>query len=141
MKTTALTGMVVVMVLGAFAALPSLAQTGPGYGQVRGAAQAGQSVAPMGGMAGMHGGRGGMHGMRGGMGGRGVPAAGAGLMIPEERAAHQEKMRNVKTIDECRQVQAEQHSAMEARAKEKGVALPALRGNPCDTMKARGLVR
>lgn len=146
MKTTALTGMAIVAVLGVLAALPVLAQTGPGYG--RGMALAGQSV-PVGGQMGMHGGHGGMQGSRHGMGqgmtpgmGTGKMAGrGAGLMTAEERTAHQQKMQQVKTVDECRKVQAEEHTAMETRARDKGVTLPMPRQNPCDNMKARGLIQ
>ena len=64
---------------------------------------------------------------------------GQALMTPEERTAMQAKMRAVKTYDECKLLQAEQHKTLEARAKEKGVTLPAPRQNSCDRMKARGL--
>jgi len=148
MKTTALTGMAIVAVLGALLAVPVLAQTGPGYG--RGMGMAGQS-APAGGQMGMHGGHGGMQGSQHGMGqaqgmsqsmGAGKMAGrGAGLMTAEERTAHQQKMHQVKTVDECRKLQAEQHTAMEARAKEKGISLPTPHHNPCDSMKARGLIQ
>lgn len=63
------------------------------------------------------------------------------LMSAEERAAHQAKMRAVKTYDECKQLQAEQHTAMEARAKEKGVTLNSPGRNGCDVAKARGLIQ
>jgi hypothetical protein len=67
--------------------------------------------------------------------------AGWSLMTAEERTANQTKMRAVKTYDECKALQAENHTAMEARAKEKGVALPAPRQNGCDVMKARGFIK
>ncbi|MDP1733286.1 MAG: hypothetical protein Q8L44_02845 [Sulfuritalea sp.] len=63
------------------------------------------------------------------------------LMSAEERTAHSGKMRGAKTYDECKAVQAEHHKAMEARAKEKGVTLPAPRNNGCDRMKARGFYK
>lgn len=63
------------------------------------------------------------------------------LMSPEERSAFQIRMREVKTYDECKQVQAEHRSAMEARAKEKGVTLTPPRAYACDNMKARGLIK
>ena len=63
------------------------------------------------------------------------------LMNAEERAVHGTKMRNVKTYDECKSLQTEHHQAMEARAKEKGVTLPAPRYNGCDRMKARGFFK
>lgn len=141
MKTTALTGMAIAAVLGALLALPVLAQTGPGYG--RGMGMAGQS-APAGSQMGGHGGmQGGRHGTGQGMAqGTGKMAGrGAGLMTAEERMAHQQKMHQVKTVDECRKLQVEQHTAMEARAKEKGITLPTPHQDPCDRMKARGLIQ
>ena len=67
--------------------------------------------------------------------------AGWSLMTQEERVAHREKMLSVKTYEECKAVQGEQHTLMEARAKEKGLTLPAPRYNGCDRMKARGLIK
>ena len=63
------------------------------------------------------------------------------LMSAEERTAHRDRMRGAKTYDECKAVQDEHHKAMEARAKEKGVTLPAPRFNGCDRMKARGFFK
>lgn len=63
------------------------------------------------------------------------------LMSAEERTAHSDKMRGAKTHDECKAVQEEHHKAMEVRAKEKGVTLPAPRSNGCDRMKARGFYK
>jgi len=67
--------------------------------------------------------------------------AGWSLMTAEERTANQTKMRTVKTYDECKALQDENHTTMEARAKEKGVTLPVPRKNGCDVMKARGLIK
>jgi hypothetical protein len=63
------------------------------------------------------------------------------LMSAEERTAHRDKMRAAKSYDECKAAQEEHHQAMEARAKEKGVTLPAPRYNGCDRMKARGFFK
>jgi hypothetical protein len=63
------------------------------------------------------------------------------LMTAEERTAHSGKMRGAKTYEECKAVQDEHHKAMEVRAKEKGVTLPAPRNNGCDRMKARGFYK
>jgi hypothetical protein len=63
------------------------------------------------------------------------------LMTAEERTANQTKMRAVKTYEECKMVQAEQHVAMQARAKEKNVTLNTPRQNACDRMKARGFIK
>lgn len=63
------------------------------------------------------------------------------LMTPAERTEFQTKMRAAKTYDECKAIQAEHHAVMEARAKEKGVTLPAPRNNACEQMKARGFIK
>ena len=139
-------------VLGAVLAWPVLAQPGPGGPSgpgVQGAAPCVNNCGP-----GMRGGKGpgtgpGMgqrgQGQGGGMG-SGMRfsqrnTAGWNLMTAEERNAHREKMMAVKSYDECKSVQVAQHSAMEARAKEKGVSLPQPRSNGCDRMKARGMFK
>jgi hypothetical protein len=63
------------------------------------------------------------------------------LMTPEERTEYQSKMRGMKTYDECKAYQDEHRKLMEQRAKDKGITLPAPRMNPCDRMKARGLIK
>jgi hypothetical protein len=64
------------------------------------------------------------------------------LMTPAERTEHQNKMRSFKTYDECKTYQEEHHKQMEARAKEKGVTLPAMGSRyGCDNMKARGYLK
>lgn len=62
------------------------------------------------------------------------------LMTPQERTEHQTKMRSFKTYDECKAYQAEHHQQMEARAKDKGVAMPPMGKGTygCDNMKAQG---
>ncbi|PIQ52026.1 MAG: hypothetical protein COW02_11660 [Comamonadaceae bacterium CG12_big_fil_rev_8_21_14_0_65_59_15] len=64
---------------------------------------------------------------------------GRSLLTPEERSANQAKMATVKTYEECKAVQAEQHAAMAARAAEKGMTLPAPQSRGCDMRKARGM--
>ena len=100
-----------------------------------GSALAAPVMAQMG--AGMGGGWGGGPGM---MANQNV-ARGWQLVTPEERTAQQIKMRAVKTYDECTAVQAEHRLTIEARAKEKGVNVLSPRGNPCDNLKARGLIQ
>ena len=63
------------------------------------------------------------------------------LMSQEERQAHQEKMRSMKTYEECKAYQDEHHSQMEARAKEQGKTLPVPRYSGCDRMKDRGFFK
>ena len=137
-----------VVVLGAALAAPAMAQMGQGMGGGWGGGPGMQGgAAGQGGWYGMGPGGGrGMSGMgRGGMG-RGMMAnqnvaRGWQFMTPEERTAQQVKMRAVKTYDECKAVQTEHRSTIEARAKEKGVNVFTPRGNPCDNLKARGLIQ
>lgn len=63
------------------------------------------------------------------------------LMTAEEQNAHRTKMLSMKSMDECQAYIAEHHAAMEARAKEKGTTLPALRSNSCNRMQARGMLK
>ena len=105
-----------------------LAQSGPGAGP-------GMGMGP--GMQGAGPGAGGMRGMRFDK----TNTPGWTLMTAEERTANQTKMRAVKTYEECKTVQAEQHAAMEARAKEKGITLNMPRQTACDRMKARGFIK
>ncbi|MBZ8139952.1 hypothetical protein CLD22_08590 [Rubrivivax gelatinosus] len=80
-------------------------------------------------------------GMGGGMGpggGRGAARWGQGvtpgwaLMTPEERTAHQTKMRSMTTRADCRAYVEQHHAEMAARATERGVAVPAMpRRDPC----------
>lgn len=125
-NTLTLKSVTLIALLGAALAAPVMAQTG--YG--------------MGGGPGMQNGAPGA-GMGPGAGGRGMRfnqnnTRGWTLMTPEERTAHQNKMRAAKTYDECKSVQADQHALMEERAKEKGETLPVPRQNGCDVMKSRG---
>lgn len=123
--TTVLKSISLVALLGAALALPVLAQPGPGMwgGMGLGMQNGGSGAGRMGPAT-------------RGMGGMG----GAALMTAEERTAMMTKMRAVKTYDECKLVQSEQHKTMDARAKEKGVTLPEPRQNRCDMMKSRGLI-
>jgi len=115
MKSTInLKSITLIALLGAALAAPVLAQPGPGMG-------------------GMGGG--------GGMRFNQNNTPGWSLMTPEERTEHQTKMRAVKTYDECKALQTEQHAAMEIRAKEQGVTLPVPRQNGCDRMKAKGFIK
>ena len=137
MKTSSvLKGLSLIALLAAALAAPVLAQPGPGMGMGAGAGMQNGGPGAGGPGAGGPGARG-MHGMRFNK----DNTAGWTLMTPEERTANQNKMRAVKTYDECKLLQTEQHKTMEARAKEKGVTLPTPRQNSCDRMKARGLIK
>ena len=124
MKTTTFRSAAIVAVMGLFLAVPSFAQ--PGAGMMGGGNGMGQGAG-----RGMH------HGMRFNQGN----TPGWSLMTPEERQAHQAKMLQAKTYDECKQLQSEHRSVMEERAKAKGITLPAARQNRCDNLKARGLLK
>ncbi len=63
------------------------------------------------------------------------------LMTAEERTTHQNQLREVKTYEECVQVQAEHRTAMQKRATDKGVTLNVPNQNVCDVAKARGLIK
>ncbi len=115
--------------LGASLGVPSFAQPGPGMG------------GGPGGMSGMGpgGGQGQGQGMR-------FPfdednTRGWSLMTTEERTAYHDKILAAKTLDECKAIQVEQHQAMEARAKEKGMSLTTARQNACDRLQARGFFK
>jgi len=120
-------------------AVPLLAEAGPGMGGGMGGGPGMQN-------AGSGNGMGGQGRSPGAHGGRGMRfnqnnMAGWSLMTPEERTAQQTKMRSVGSLAECQALQAEHHSVMEARAKAKGVTLPAPRQNACQRMQARGFFK
>lgn len=84
-------------------------------------------------------------GMGGGMG-RGMRFSqdntpGWTLMTPAEQAAHREKMLSMQTYADCKAYQTEHRAVMEARARERGVTLPAARQPGCERMQARGLLK
>ena len=124
----------------------AMAQPGPGWGGGPGM-QRGMGGAGGGYGMGPGGGRGMGYGMgSGAWGGRGAAGnsnmvRGWALMTPEERTAQQVKMRAVKTYDECKTVQGEHRTLMETRARDKGLTPFTPRGNPCDNLKARGMIQ
>ena len=67
--------------------------------------------------------------------------AGWQLMTQAERIEHQAKLRSFTEYNACKEYVDEHHKKMEARAKEKGVAVPVMRQNPCDMMKAKGILK
>lgn len=63
------------------------------------------------------------------------------IMTPDEQKEHYAKMRRLTSYNDCI-IYIEQHDAlMKQRAAEKGVDLPALKQNPCDTMKGRRMLK
>jgi hypothetical protein len=139
MKTaTSLKFITLAAVLGTAFSASVLAQTGPGPGPAPGVVPLMQGAGPGPGPgAGMGPGARGMRNMRYDK----TNTPGWTLMTAQERTAHQNRMREVKTYEECKQVQAEHHTAMELRAKDKGVTLRAAGQNACDNMKARGFIK
>lgn len=136
MKTvTSLKIITLAAVLGAALSVSVLAQTGPGPGPGSGGGPLMQGAGPGAGMMGP--GAPGMRNMRFDQ----TNTPGWTLMNAEERIAHQNRLREVKTYEECVQVHAEHRTTMEARAKEKGVALRAPRQNACDIAKTRGFIK
>lgn len=63
------------------------------------------------------------------------------LMTPDERAEHQAKLRSFTEYTACKEYVDEHHKKMEERAKEKGITVPLVKRNPCDVMKARGVLK
>ena len=133
MKTaTTFKSITLIALLGAALAMPVMAQQGGGMGAGPGM----QNDTPATGM-----GQGGRMGGRGGMRFNQSNMAGWTLMTPAERSEQQNKMRTANSYAECKQMQAEHRVTMEARAKEKGVTLPAPRQNGCDRMQAMGFFK
>lgn len=88
----------------------------------------------------------GMGGMGSGMGGMGAGMAGARsggdetpgwtMMSETERNAHQERMRAMKTYEECKTFADQHHEQMSSRAKERGgQAMAPAMGDPCGSLK------
>jgi len=63
------------------------------------------------------------------------------LMTPQERTEHQTKLRSFTEYNACQEYVNEHHKQMEERAKEKGITTPIMKRNPCDVMKARGVLK
>jgi hypothetical protein len=94
----------------------------PGAGPMASAPRMGQGM-------GMGGGpRGGRMGMEG--------SPGWALMTEQERNEHRERMRSMKSYDECKAYQQQHHEQMAARARQRGAKpLAAPRRDPCSGMK------
>jgi DNA repair ATPase RecN len=56
-------------------------------------------------------------------------------MTPAERTEHQQRMRSIKTYDECKTYMEQHREQMAARAKEKGKALAQPRRDACAGLK------
>lgn len=64
---------------------------------------------------------------------------GWGMLTPEEREQHMQKMHGLKNIDECRAYLDEHHKLIENRAKEKNQPMPRMKGDACQRMEKRGM--
>jgi len=134
MKTASIKTITLATLLAVALAIPVLAEAGPGMGGGMGGGAGMQNGGQGSGMGqGMHGGRG-MRFNQNNM-------AGWSLMTPEERTAQQTKMRAAGSLGECQALQTEHRGVMEARAKEKGMSLPAPRQNGCQRMQAQGFFK
>jgi hypothetical protein len=63
------------------------------------------------------------------------------LMTPDERKAHQAKLVSFTEFNACKEYIDKHHKKMEERARERGVDLPAVQEDPCDTMKAEDILK
>jgi|SRR6266581_6054114 len=67
--------------------------------------------------------------------------SGWSMMSSQERTEHRDKLLNMKTYAECKAYLDEHRKTMEARAKEKGIGMPAgPRADMCERMKQRGRI-
>ena len=66
---------------------------------------------------------------------------GAQLLTPDERKAHVGRLQGMKTFEECRGYMHAHYLELDKRAREKGVSLPAVQGDPCEVMKTMGRIR
>jgi len=65
----------------------------------------------------------------------------AGVMTEDEKIAYRNKVREVKTYDQCKALLEETHKAMEPRAKAKGTSIAQSPTEACDQAKARGRLK
>ena len=65
----------------------------------------------------------------------------AGVMTEDEKTAYRNKVRDVKTYDQCKALLEETHKTMEPRAKAKGTSIAQSPTEACDQAKARGRVK
>ncbi len=63
---------------------------------------------------------------------------GVALLTDEERSAHRAKMQSLASYDECKAYMADFSKQVQARAKEKGVAVYGPNEVMCDRMKQHG---
>lgn len=66
---------------------------------------------------------------------------GAQLMTPEERKEYASRLPNMKSMDECRTYMNAHNLELDKRAKDRGVILPPISGDPCVVMKTMGRIK
>lgn len=117
----ALPALLVVLAAGTAAAQPASGR-GPGAGPGPGASAPGGGMGP---------------GMGRGAGRWGSDfTPGWAMMTPEERNEHRDRMRNMKSYEECKAYQSQHHEQMAARAKERGgKPMPGPRHDACAGLK------
>ncbi len=66
---------------------------------------------------------------------------GAELMTAQERKDYATRLPNMKSMDECRTFMNVHNLELDKRAKERGVSLPPISGDPCVVMKTMGRIK
>ncbi len=66
---------------------------------------------------------------------------GAELMTPQERKEYASRLPNMKSMDECRTFMNAHNLELDKRAKERGMILPPISGDPCVVMKTFGRIK
>ncbi|MDD5388236.1 MAG: hypothetical protein PHD37_02750 [Gallionellaceae bacterium] len=66
---------------------------------------------------------------------------GAELMTAQERKEYASRLPNMKSMDECRTFMNAHNLELDKRAKERGVTLPPISGDPCAVMKTFGRIK
>jgi hypothetical protein len=133
MKTTMKTSLAALLALAASMAMAQAASAPQASGPAASAPRMG--MGPGGGM-GMGGGRMGAGRMGGAARAGADYTPGWGLMTPAERNEHRTQMRSAKSYEDCVALRDKHHELMLARAKERGITMPAQpRRDACQGLK------
>jgi hypothetical protein len=62
-------------------------------------------------------------------------------MTPEERKAHVTRLQRMQNFNECHTYMQAHYLELDKRAREKGITLPPLQGDPCEVMQSMGRFR
>jgi len=63
------------------------------------------------------------------------------LMTPDERREHQARLIRFTEYDACIEYLESHRSKIDEKAGKAGIKVPAVTNNPCDTMKAQGILK